>query len=80
MKIEVNRDKYRFVHGHGPRGTGLWMFEIVGSDGQGAFTVIDSAYPASGKFTLALATAKDAARKAARTIGRVRNVLVTVLS
>jgi hypothetical protein len=80
MRIEVSRTMYEFAHGHKPRGFGRWLFEIVGSDDRGASTTIDGAYAAAGTFTAALRQAKERARGEARQIGRVRSVLVTVLS
>ena len=30
MRVEVYTTEYQFSHGHAPRGTGCWAFEIKG--------------------------------------------------
>lgn len=57
MKVEVKDFMYRFVHGHSPRGKGLWIFH--------SRTNKDDHYTYNGSYT----EAKKCAQRWARSKG-----------
>jgi len=73
--MTINTTKYEFSHGRKPRGYGQWMFEVLGSDGAGAYTT--STYTVLDWYRLAV---HEAARRLKRECGAVKSVIeVTVL-
>jgi len=75
LKMRTNTLKYEFAHGKKPRGNGLWMFEILATDGQGAY--LTEQVQRHGT----LGEAKSLAIKSLKTqCGRVKSIVeVTVL-
>jgi len=67
--METNTEKYEATHGRKPRGYGMWMFEMVGTDGRGSW--LRETVRATG--TLAMARAA-AVREFKASSGRIKSV------
>jgi len=73
--METNTTEYVNSHGKEPRGRGLWLLKLTGTDGEGRYT--DETYMVAG--TLAQAR-KQAVKRMKQEIGGVKTVVgVTVL-
>ena len=46
--MKADTTQYQFSHGKEPKGSGLWAFEVTGTDGDGAYTT--ETYFISGKY------------------------------
>lgn len=67
--MRTNTEKYEGVYGRKPRGYGMWMFEMVGTDGRGAWL------RETVKATGTLAKARSAAvMEFKASIGRIKSV------
>jgi len=67
--MKINTTEYEFSHGKKPRGYGLWVFEVTGTDGNGAYT--NEIYSISGKMGDAR---KEAASRLLHDCGAVKEI------
>lgn len=73
--MEIDTAEYERVHGRKPKGEGVWNFEVLAADGDGAY--LSEIVEACGKFSEAK---KGAIRTLKQECGRVANVVqMTVL-
>jgi hypothetical protein len=68
--MRTNVDEYVNSHGKAPRGSGMWAFEVNGTDGDGRYT--SETYFISGKFADAK---REAARRLKQDVGGVKQVV-----
>lgn len=79
MKTTFNTNKYVGSYGKDPKGYGMWAFRIVGTDGQGSYTTLHDCIFFTGTLTAAKREAKQSGITAAKSIGRVRELVIDVL-
>lgn len=78
MKVKFNVESYVASHGRAPRGTGRWLFDMVGSNERGASTAFEM-FSVYGSYTEAKRAARERARVEAAAVGDVKVVYAVVL-